>query len=91
MAQQEYTDYQRAAISNYYKNLDTIMLQKLDNLVSELYIAEIEGKADKLWPKVRKAMEKLNIPEAIINHIVEKHDVGILAKNLQEWQSKCKK
>jgi len=90
MAQQEYTDYQRAAMSDYYKNLDTIMLQKLGSLVSELYLAETEGKADKLWQRVRKAMAKLKIPEAIINHIMEKKDVQVLAKNLQEWQSKSK-
>lgn len=91
MAQQEYTDYQRAAISDYYKNLDTIMLEKLGVLVSELYLAETEGKADKLWQRIRKAMVKLKIPEAIINHIMEKRDVQVLAKNLQEWQNKSKK
>jgi hypothetical protein len=88
MAKREYTDYQKNAISNYYKNLDTIMLAKLAALVSELYLAETETQADRLWERVRKAMVKLGIPEAVINNIMGKKDVKILAANLQDWQSK---
>jgi len=85
MAKDEYTEYQKAVISGYYANLDTIMLGKLSNLVSELYLAETDEKEERLWKKARKAMEKLNIPNAIINHITEHQDVEILAKNLQDW------
>jgi hypothetical protein len=88
MTKQEYSDYQKDVISSYYKNLDTIMLQKLAEIVSELYIADSQVKTDKLWQRVRKAMVKLNIPEAIIDHIMENKDINILAKNIQEWQSK---
>ncbi len=88
MAKREYTDYQKNAISNYYRNLDTIMLGKLASMVSELYLAETEEKADRLWERVRKAMVKLEIPESIIKNIMEKKDVRILAANLQEWQSR---
>lgn len=88
MAKREYTDYQKNAISNYYRNLDTIMLGKLAAMVSELYLAETEEKADRLWERVRKAMVKLGIPEVIIKNIMGKKDVKILAANLQEWQSK---
>ena len=90
MAQKEYSDYQKDVISNYYKNLDTIMLQKLSLLVSELYIADSQVKADRLWQRVHKAMVKMGIPDAIISHIMEKKDIQILAKNLQEWQNKSK-
>jgi len=85
MAKDEYSEYQKAVISGYYANLDTIMLGKLASLVSELYLVETEAKEKRLWQKARKAMEKLNIPEAIINHITKKQDVEILAKNLQDW------
>ncbi|MBN1973199.1 MAG: hypothetical protein JW787_06140 [Sedimentisphaerales bacterium] len=88
MAKREYTDYQKNAISNYYKNMDTIMLGKLANMVSDLYLAETQAKSDRLWQNARKAMVNLKIPEAIINNIIEKKDVKILAQNVQEWQSK---
>ena len=65
--------------------------RSLEELVSELYMAETESSnTDKLWRKVQQAMEKLNIPDAIIEHIMEKKSVEILAKNLQEWLNKSK-
>jgi len=90
MAQREYSDYQKDVISNYYKKINTIMLHKLSELVSELYTVDSQAKADKLWQRVHKAMVKLGIPEAIMNHIMEKKDVQVLARNLQEWQSHSK-
>lgn len=85
MAKEEYSQYQKKVISDYYANLDTIMLGKLSNFVSELYLAESQAKKDQLWQKVHKAMENLKIPPTIIEHIMEKRDVEILAKNLQDW------
>ena len=91
MAKDEYSDYQKAVISDYYANLDSIMLDKLSGFVSELYLAESQAKENQLWQKARKAMEKLNIPQAIIEHIMEKRDVEILAKNLQDWLKRSRK
>ncbi len=91
MARQEYSDYQKGVISGYYDNLDAIMLQKLSELVSELYVAETPSKQDRLWQRVHKAMIQLKIPPAIIDHIMQKRDVQILAKNLQDWLAKAGK
>lgn len=87
MAKQEYSEYQKTVISGYYKNLDSIMLGKLSELVSELYLAETPTKQARLWDRVHKAMIKLKVPPAIIDHIMAKKDVQILAKNLQDWQN----
>jgi hypothetical protein len=84
----EYSDYQKGVISGYYGNLDTIMLQKVSELVSELYVAETQTKQDRLWQRAHKAMIQLKIPPSIIDHIMQKRDVQILAKNLQDWLSK---
>lgn len=85
MGKKEHSQYQRSVISGYYKNLDAIMLQKLSELVTELYLAETKAKHDRLWDRVHKAMVKLKIPPATIAHIMEKKDVQVLAKNLQDW------
>jgi hypothetical protein len=87
MPKDEYSEYQKAVISDYYANLDAIMLERLSSLVSELYLADSVEQNKKLWQKARKIMEKLNIPKAIIEHIMEKRDEEILAKNLQDWLS----
>jgi hypothetical protein len=86
MTKKEYSQYQKSVISGYYGNLDTIMLGKLGELVTELYLADSQAKKDRLWQRVYKAMVNLKVPPAIIDHIMEKQDVEVLAKNLQDWQ-----
>ena len=85
MAKSERSKYQKQVISRYYDNLDTIMLNKLGELVTELYLADTPAKQDKLWQRAYKAMVKLKVPPAIIDHIMKKTDVETLAKNLQDW------
>ena len=82
---------QSKVISGYYANLDTIMLQKLGELVTELYLADTDTARARLWQRVHKAMTKLKVAPAIIDHIMEKRDVQILAKNLQDWLAAKKK
>ena len=94
MAKNDYSAYQKTVISGYYDNLDTIMLQKLSELVTELYLADTKARKDRLWQRAHKAMVKLKVPLAIVDHIMKKQDVEILAKNLQDWlgnKSKGKK
>ena len=85
MAKTEHSDYQKKVISSYYNNLNAIMLQKLQELVTELFLADEKTKTDRLWERAQKAMEKLKINPNIIGHIMQKRDVEILAKNLQDW------
>ena len=91
MAKNERSKYQDEVIGRYYDNLDTIMLGKLGELVTELYLADTPARKDRLWQRAHKAMTKLKVSPAIIGHIMEKRDVEILAKNLQDWHAKQKK
>jgi len=90
MAKQEYSAYQKDVISNYYSNLSAISLGRLSELVSELYLADSEAKKNRLWERTKKAMVNLKIPSAIIDRIMTKRDVKILAKNLNEWLARAK-
>ena len=85
MAKQEYSSYQKNIIKNYYDNLDTIALTRLQELVTELYLAETPAKQKKLWQQVEKALTKLKIKPPVKARILESQDVQILAQNLQEW------
>ena len=85
------SEYQDAVVSRYYGHLDTIMLQRLGELVTELYLAETQARQSRLWLRAQKAMTKLKVPPAIIDHIMEKRSVEILAKNLQDWLADKKK
>lgn len=85
MGKNDYSGYQQDVISRYYENLDTIMLGKLQEIVTDLYLAETEAKEERLWDRVDKAMQKLKIKPNIYEHIMGKKDVTILAKNLEDW------
>jgi hypothetical protein len=91
MAKREYSAYQKDVIGRYYENQQAILLQNLQELVTELYLAETDAKKQKLWERAHKAMIKLKIKPAIIEHIMSKKSVEILAKNVAEWVSGAKK
>jgi len=87
----ELSNYQKSVVSNYYNNLDTIMLNKLSGLVTQLYLAGAGKRAEHLWKRAEKSMLNLKIPPIIIEHIISERDVVILAKNLNDWLAKSKK
>lgn len=85
MGKSEYTSYQKGIIDNYYRNLDTILLTRLQEIVTELYLAETDKQKDKLWKRAEKAIVQLKIPDSIKTHILGQKSTEILAQNLQEW------
>jgi len=90
MARKDYSNYQRDVISRYYDNLDVIMLGKLQELITELYLADSAAKQDRLWDRTGKALVKLKISPAIIKHIMQTRNVEVLAKNVEDWLKSTK-
>lgn len=85
MSKHERSAYQQKVISRYYENLDTIMLTKLQEMVTDLYLAETAAQKDRLWLRVEKAMAKMKVNPAIIRHLVGKKDIRLLAEQLNGW------
>ena len=88
MAAREYTNNQKKIINRYYDNKDTIMLTKLQEIVTELYLADSAKKKTQLWARVEKALLQLKIKPAIMQHILEKQNPEILAKNINDWMTR---
>lgn len=80
-----FSSHQQKIIKDYYKNIDKIALAKLGELVGNIYLAETQKKKDTLWTQVAAVMKQLKISPAVAEHILQKRDVEILAKNLNEW------
>ena len=75
--------YQQRVIKNYYRNRDAIMLQRLGEMVTDLYLAE--GKSRKrLWDRVAGALEKLEVPASRIEHVVQSDSPPLVARLLEE-------
>lgn len=83
----ERSKYQDKVIRNYYENRDAIALQRLGELVSELYLAA--GKArERKWKNVVSALEKLKIQPARIEHLVKQDNPSLVAKLVEELLAK---
>ncbi|MCE5266766.1 MAG: hypothetical protein LLG00_02635 [Planctomycetaceae bacterium] len=81
------SSYQDRIIRNYYENRDEIMLQRLGELVTDLYLAE--GKArSKLWIRVAEAMEKLKVPKEQVQRLVRGDDPAKVADVLKKLLEK---
>jgi hypothetical protein len=83
----KYSKYQQKIIKNYYENREAISLQRLSELVTELYLAE--GKArERQWKFIVGALEKLRLPKERIEHLRNKDDPKLLAKLVEELMTK---
>ena len=85
MAAREYSSYQQGIIKRYYDNLPQASLDKLGELVTELYLAKTEKRREQLWQRVAKAMAAIKVPEKIAQHILTQRKPEILAANLEDW------
>ena len=83
----ERSKYQQNIIKNYYENREAISLQRLSELVTELYLAE--GKArQKQWKNIAAALEKLKVPAKRIEHLVQSDNAALVAKLVEELLAK---
>lgn len=85
-----FSGHQQKIIKDYYKNIDKIAIARLGELVGNIYLAQTQKKKDVLWTQVAAAMKQLKISPAIAEHILQKRDVEILAKNLNDWTNPAK-
>ena len=87
MAEREYTRHQKKIINNYYRHRDTMALQKLQEFVTDLYLAESEKKKNALWKRIEKAIEHFDISDELREHILTSRDPEVLAANVTSWLS----
>lgn len=81
------SSYQQRAIKNYYDNRDAIMLQRLGEMVTDLYLAEGKKRAQ-IWKRVAAALENLKISPARIEHIVQSDNPTLVAGIVEELMGK---
>ena len=83
----ELTKYQQSIVKNYYANLDTALLQRLGEQVTDLYLAEGK-KREKLWTSIATALAKLGVPQSRIDTLRKSDDARRLATLVQELLAK---
>jgi hypothetical protein len=86
---QNYSKHQQKIIKNYYDNRESISLQRLSELVTELYLAEGKGR-ERQWKFIISSLEKLAIPKDRIEHLRKQDNPALLAKLVEELMAKGK-
>ncbi|MEN6559059.1 MAG: hypothetical protein ABFC54_12865 [Thermoguttaceae bacterium] len=84
---QNRTSYQDRIIRSYYKNRDEIMLQRLGELVTDLFLAEGKTRA-RLWKRVSEVLGKLKVPSDQIRHLVQQENPTLVANLLKKLLEK---
>jgi hypothetical protein len=82
-----YSPHQQKIIKRHYDNLGTISLDRLAELVGELYLAEGKKKA-KAWENTAKALEHLKVPKERIEHLLKQKKPELVAELVKELQGK---
>ncbi|MEO0716196.1 MAG: hypothetical protein AAFY58_04310 [Planctomycetota bacterium] len=75
---------QKKIVDRYYRNIDSIVQQKLTEAVSELAMEPAPTKANRLWKSVAAALAKTDADPARVARLVESRDVPALARLVGE-------
>ena len=83
----QYSKYQQKVIKNYYDNREAISLQKLQEFVTELYLAE--GKKRKTyWDRIVGHLQKLKVDQKTIDHLVAEDKPELVAAMVKKLMDK---
>jgi hypothetical protein len=77
------TPHQHKIVKRYYDNQDLLQLQRLEELVSELYLSTGK-KRQGVWTRIISAMQKLGIPQARIEHLHQQDKPELVAEVVKE-------
>ena len=83
MTKQIYTPYQEKIIKRYYDNRDDLMMQKLSDLATDLYLAEGKKRAQ-IWKRIVAALQNIGLSQERIDHLVASDNPSLLVKLIQE-------
>ena len=84
----EYSKFQQKVIKRYYENRDSIALQRVQELVTELYLTSGRKRA-KHWDSLALHLSKLGVKPDVIEHLRREdkpENVATLVKKLMEKQ-----
>lgn len=79
-----YTSYQRKVIKNFYNNKDLRLIQKLGELVSNLYLESNEKKRESGWKNIRKMLLDLKVHPHEVEYLTRDKNLAMISKKLSE-------
>lgn len=83
MPMENYSRYQQSVIKNFYKNRDAVSLQRAQELLTELYLAEGKKK-EKVWDSLFTNLERMGVPADQIEHLRKTRNPELVAKLIEQ-------
>ncbi len=84
MNEKGYTKHQQKAIRNFYDNKDLRLVQKLGELVSNLYLETNEKKKETGWKKIEKMLTDLKVHPGEVEYLTKDKNLSMISKKLDE-------
>ncbi len=82
-----FTRHQEKIIRNYYQNRDGIAVQRLQELVTELYLSTGK-KRQQHWKSIVGHLENLKVPQSQIDHLVKEDSPELIANFIKDLVGK---
>ncbi len=83
----ERSKFQQRAIKNYYQHREAIALQRVQELVTELYLATGK-KRTRHWSSLAGHLEKLGVKQPEIDQLVSQDNPELVAKLVERLMGK---
>ena len=82
--QKGYTPYQQKVIRRFYENKDLRLIQKLGELVSNLYIETNEKKRESGWKRIKEILIDLKVHPHEVEFLTKDKNLTVISKKLAE-------
>ena len=79
-----YTPYQQKVIRRFYENKDLRLIQKLGELVSNLYVETSEKKRESGWKRIKEILIDLKVHPHEVEFLTKDKNLAVISKKLAE-------
>ena len=79
-----YTPYQQKVIRRFYENKDLRLIQKLGELVSNLYVETNEKKRESGWKRIKEILIDLKVHPHEVEFLTKDKNLTVISKKLAE-------
>ena len=79
-----YTPYQQKVIRRFYENKDLRLIQKLGELVSNLYVETSEKKREYGWKRIKEILIDLKVHPHEVEFLTKDKNLTVISKKLAE-------
>ena len=79
-----YTEYQKKVIRNFYDNKDLRLVQRLGELISNLFLETSEKKKETGWKKIKKMLTDLKVHPGEVEYLTKGKNLSLISKKLDE-------